>query len=108
MPKIYWGGSTLSCTPEALELDGQPVVTSSMERRLLLFLMDHPDTVLSRERLLQEVWGYEMAGITRTVDTHIKNLRAHMGVLAPLLTTVRGVGYRLDAHSHQAHLCRCA
>ena len=108
MPKICWGSSVLRCTPESMELDGKPVASSSMERQLLLFLIDHPDTVLSRERLLHEVWGYEQAGVTRTVDTHVKNLRAHMGDLAPLITTVRGVGYRLDAGSHQAHLCKCA
>lgn len=108
MPTLCWGGSVLRCTPDALLVDGKEVPASSMERRLLLFFLDHPDTALSRETLLREVWGYELAGVTRTVDTHVKTLRAHLGDLGALISTVRGVGYRLDAGLNQARLCRCA
>ncbi len=107
MSKLYYDGSVLSCTENELKLDGREVASSSMERRLLLFLMEHPDTAVSREELLREVWGYEMAGVTRTVDTHVKNLRAHLGELGPLIATVRGVGYRLDACANRACLCSC-
>lgn len=109
MPKLFYDGSVLFCTPDTLQLNGKEVGASGMERRLLLYLMDHPDTDHSRDELLREVWGYPLAGTTRTVDTHVKNLRAHLGGLSPLITTVRGVGYRLDATENQAALCnRCA
>lgn len=79
-----------------IRLRGREVPMPRMEQRLLLFFLEHPNTVLSRELLLREVWGYAFAGNSRTVDTHVKNLRAHLGELGNSIVTVRGVGYRMD------------
>jgi DNA-binding response OmpR family regulator len=63
------------------------------EYRLLLELAEHSGAVLSRERLLEEVWGYVWAGDTRLVDMHVRRLRAKIG--AETIETVRGAGYKL-------------
>ena len=102
MMKFVWNGAELSCGEDSVRLDGRELALSRMERKLLLYLARHPDTVLSRERLLREVWEYELPGATRTVDTHVKNLRARLGGLGDFIVTVRGVGYRLDTGAGRA------
>ena len=102
MMKIVWNGAELSSGKDSVRLDGRELALSRMERKLLLYLARHPDTVLSRERLLREVWEYELPGATRTVDTHVKNLRARLGGLGDFIVTVRGVGYRLDTGAGRA------
>ncbi|MCH5353977.1 MAG: winged helix-turn-helix transcriptional regulator [Acutalibacter sp.] len=107
MPKIVWESCLLVCTEGALTLNGTELSSSRMERKLLLFLLEHPNIPLSRELLLREVWDYETAGITRTVDTHIKMLRAHLGKMGALIVSVRGVGYCLDTKQEEAEICVC-
>lgn len=63
---------------------------------LLLFLSKNPNQVFKREQLLDKVWGYDFAGDTRTVDTHIKNLREKINFCEKSLKTVWGVGYKLE------------
>ena len=66
-----------------------------MEYELLKFLAQNPGRVFTRETLLSRVWGYEYYGGARTVDVHIRRLRAKLGEQhAPLISTVRSVGYR--------------
>ena len=72
---------------------GEPVGLTPTEYRLLLELAEHPGVVCSRERLLEEVWGYVWAGDTRLVDMHVRRLRAKVG--ADAIETVRGAGYKL-------------
>ena len=61
--------------------------------------MKHPNIVLTRNRLLEEIWGYDFSGETRTLDVHIRSLRQKLGSAGELIHTVRGVGYRLgDIH----------
>jgi two-component system alkaline phosphatase synthesis response regulator PhoP len=62
---------------------------------LLVFLLRHEDIVFSRERLLNQVWGFSYAGETRTVDTHIRTLRGKLGSAGALVKTVRGIGYKI-------------
>jgi DNA-binding response OmpR family regulator len=71
------------------------------EFELLRFLAQHPGRVFSRAQLLQEVWGYDYFGGTRTVDVHVRRLRAKLGVEhEALIGTVRNVGYRfVPAHA---------
>lgn len=80
---------------------GQSLSLTYTEFELLKHLVTHPGRVLTREHLLSEVWGYDYYGGTRTVDVHIRRLRAK---LAPefdgLITTVRNVGYRFQAERH--------
>ena len=72
---------------------GAPVALTPTEYRLLLELAEHPGVVCSRERLLEEVWGYVWAGDTRLVDMHVRRLRVKVG--ADRIETVRGTGYKL-------------
>ena len=72
---------------------GEPVALTATEYRLLLELAEHRGVVCSRERLLEEVWGYVWAGDTRLVDMHVRRLRVKVG--ADTIETVRGAGYKL-------------
>ncbi|HEU0192828.1 MAG TPA: response regulator transcription factor [Gaiellales bacterium] len=76
-----------------VRVGGEPVGLTPTEYRLLLELAEHPGTVCSRERLLEEVWGYVWAGDTRLVDMHVRRLRAKVGTGS--IETVRGAGYKL-------------
>jgi DNA-binding response OmpR family regulator len=74
---------------------GQPVDLTYMEYELLRFLVENMNRVWSREQLLSRVWGYDYFGGSRTVDVHIRRLRAKLGEeRASWITTVRSVGYR--------------
>jgi two-component system phosphate regulon response regulator PhoB len=75
-------------------VDGESVELTAKEFRLLATLMRRPGRVMTRERLLDEVWGSDITVTTRTIDTHLKRLREKLGVAGDLIETVRGVGYR--------------
>ncbi|QBI22014.1 response regulator transcription factor [Egibacter rhizosphaerae] len=80
-----------------VRLRGRPLDLTFREFELLKFLANHPGRVYTRSQLLQEVWGYDYFGGTRTVDVHIRRLRAKLGAeYEQLIGTVRGVGYKLD------------
>jgi DNA-binding response OmpR family regulator len=95
-------GSTVRLGPIALDVDsyqvsaqGRPLDLTYKEFELLRYLAERPGRVFTRPALLREVWGYDFYGGTRTVDVHIRRLRAKLGPeLEPLIETVRGVGYR--------------
>lgn len=78
-----------------VKVDGETVVLTLKEFELLKRLMMHQNIVLTRDRLLEEVWGYEFAGETRTLDVHIRSLRQKLGAAGELIQTVRGVGYQI-------------
>ena len=76
-------------------LDGAPLDLTFMEYELLRYLVEHPGRVWSREQLLSSVWGYDYFGGARTVDVHVRRLRAKLGEeRASWISTVRSVGYR--------------
>jgi DNA-binding response OmpR family regulator len=76
-------------------LAGSPVDLTYMEYELLRFLVEHPNRVWSREQILSKVWGYDYFGGSRTVDVHVRRLRAKLGEeRASWIVTVRSVGYR--------------
>jgi hypothetical protein len=77
-------------------LDGVELNLTRREFDLLRFLAEHPRRVYSRGQLLQAVWGYDFSGGGRTVDVHVRRLRQKLGSRGPSISTVRGVGYRLD------------
>jgi DNA-binding response OmpR family regulator len=95
-------GSTVRLGPIALDVDsyrvsaqGRPLDLTYKEFELLRYLAERPGRVFTRPALLREVWGYDFYGGTRTVDVHIRRLRAKLGPeLEQLIETVRGVGYR--------------
>lgn len=78
-----------------VKVDGTPVVLTLKEYEMLCKLINNPDTVFSRERLLEEIWGYEAEVETRTIDVHVRTLRQKLGAASDVVETVRGVGYRL-------------
>jgi two-component system phosphate regulon response regulator PhoB len=76
------------------QVDGEDIDLTAKEFRLLETLMRRPGRVMSRERLLDEVWGTDITVTARTIDTHLKRLREKLRGAGPLIETVRGVGYR--------------
>jgi DNA-binding response OmpR family regulator len=78
------------------KISGRSLDLTYKEFELLRYLQEHPNQVFTREQLLSEVWGYDYFGGTRTVDVHIRRLRAKLGEFEGLIGTVRNVGYRLD------------
>lgn len=81
------------------KINGRNLDLTFKEFELLRYLADHSGQVLTREQLLSEVWGYDYFGGTRTVDVHIRRLRAKLGEMESLITTVRNVGYMLTKES---------
>ena len=81
------------------KVNGRNLDLTFKEFELLRYLADHSGQVLTREQLLSEVWGYDYFGGTRTVDVHIRRLRAKLGEMESLITTVRNVGYMLTKES---------
>lgn len=76
-------------------VDEQSVVLTYKEFELLRKLIQNREIVLTRDQLLEEIWGYGFAGETRTVDVHIRTLRQKLGTAGDMIETVRGVGYRV-------------
>lgn len=76
--------------------DGEVVSLTLKEYELLKRLMENPNIVMTRDSLLEEIWGYDFDGETRTVDVHIRTLRQKLGNCGERIETVRGVGYRIS------------
>ena len=92
---VTYGELVLNLETYQAVIDGEPLDLTYMEYELLKFLAQHPGKVFTRETLLSRVWGYEYYGGARTVDVHIRRLRAKLGEEhANLIATVRSVGYR--------------
>ena len=92
---VEYGPLVLNLETYQAGIDGKPLDLTYMEYELLKFLATHPGKVFTRETLLSRVWGYEYYGGARTVDVHIRRLRAKLGEEhAGLIQTVRSVGYR--------------
>lgn len=80
------------------KVHGRTLDLTFKEFELLRFFATHPSRVFTREQLLSEVWGYDYFGGTRTVDVHVRRLRAKLGDMESLIGTVRNVGYRFTVH----------
>ena len=78
-----------------VRVNGKPVHLTSLEFKFLRALMQRRGRLQARDRLLNEVWGYESVIDTRTVDTHVRRLREKLGKAGDMIETVRGFGYRL-------------
>jgi DNA-binding response OmpR family regulator len=92
------GSLELDLATYQVHVDGSPVDFTYMEYELLRFLATHPNRVFTREALLTSVWGYDYFGGARTVDVHVRRVRAKLGAEhAQRLKTVRSVGYRFEA-----------
>jgi DNA-binding response OmpR family regulator len=92
---VEQSGLMLNLETYQASIEGRPLDLTYMEYELLKFLAQNPGKVFTREMLLSRVWGYEYYGGARTVDVHIRRLRAKLGEEhANLIQTVRSVGYR--------------
>lgn len=79
-----------------VSVSGEEVILTSTEYKLLMNLAERMGRVQSRELLLQNVWGYNYLGDTRTVDTHMTRLRTKLGAAGEMIKTVRGFGYKME------------
>jgi len=95
--EIAAGELAIDASGYTARLRGRPIDLTYKEFELLKYLVQHPGRVFTRAQLLQEVWGYDYYGGTRTVDVHVRRLRAKLGPEhEQLIGTVRNVGYRFD------------
>lgn len=93
----YRLGSLYVCPARhTVQVGGEAVCLTLKEYELLTCLLENKDKVLSRDMLLNTVWGYSFDGESRTVDVHIRTLRQKLGAAGELIETVRGVGYKIS------------
>lgn len=90
------GGIVMDKKRRTVMANGQEVVLTYKEFELLRLLIQNVNIVLERDRLLNEIWGYDFDGETRTLDVHIRTLRGKLGEAGSHIRTVRGVGYKLE------------
>jgi DNA-binding response OmpR family regulator len=93
---IKYAGLTVNMSGREVLVDGAPAQMTPKEYDLLFYLVRNKGIALSREKLLEEVWGYDFFGDDRTVDTHIKMLRTSLGPYRVFIVTLRGMGYKFD------------
>ena len=84
-----------------VKVDGQEVTLTLKEFEMLEKLVKNQHIVLTRDKLLEEIWGYDFDGETRTVDVHVRTLRQKLGSAGELIETVRGVGYRMGGKNEK-------
>ena len=91
----YQMGSLLVDVPRHIVMtDGTEVILTIKEFDLLVYLLKNTGIVLTRDQILEEVWGYDFDGETRTVDVHVRTLRSKLGNSGDMIQTVRGLGYK--------------
>lgn len=91
------GGLRVDFTGRIVTVDGERAQMTPKEYDLLFYMVRNRNIALSREKLINEVWGYDYFGDDRTLDTHMKLLRSSLGPYRGHLVTLRGVGYRFEA-----------
>lgn len=93
--RLTAGPITIDPARHEVSVNGKPINLTSLEFKLLRTLVQRRGRVQERDRLLNDVWGYESVIDTRTVDTHVRRLRRKLGKAANVIESVRGFGYRL-------------
>jgi DNA-binding response OmpR family regulator len=102
-PRVEHGGLSMNLETYQASIAGRVMDLTYMEYELLRFLATNPNRVFTRETLLSRVWGYEYYGGARTVDVHVRRLRAKLGEeYANLIQTVRSVGYKFGTNAERA------
>jgi DNA-binding response OmpR family regulator len=89
-------GLTIDFTARKVLINNEKIEMSPKEYELLFYFALNKNIALSREKLITEIWGYDFYGDNRTLDTHIKLLRKHLGRYSDLIVTIRGIGYRFE------------
>jgi DNA-binding response OmpR family regulator len=95
--KFQFEGLEVDISGREVYVNGEKASMTPKEYDLLFFLVKNKNIALSRDRLLEEVWGYDFFGDDRTVDTHIKMLRNSLGEYRKFIVTLRGMGYKFEA-----------
>jgi len=90
------GGLIVNLDEHTVTADGERVILTYKEFEMLRLFLSHPGIAFTRDQLMEEVWGMDYCGETRTVDMHIRTLRQKLGSYGDLIETVRNVGYRLE------------
>ena len=93
---MTFGELTIDTASHTVRVSGEEVSLTPKEFDLLVFLASNKGIALSREKILQKVWNYDYFGEDRTVDTHVKMLRGHLGKCRGYIATVWGIGYKFD------------
>jgi DNA-binding response OmpR family regulator len=94
--RIVSGGLEIDIAGRSVFVDGVKADMTPKEYELLFYLVNNAGIAISREKLLTDVWGYDFYGDDRTVDTHIKMLRASLGPYRDMIVTLRGMGYKIE------------
>ena len=95
--ELYGGGLRVDFTARLVYIGDKRVDMSPKEYDLLFYMLENRNIALSREKLINEVWGYDFYGDARTLDTHVKLLRKSLGEYSRYIVTIRGVGYRFES-----------
>lgn len=95
--EIELGGIKIDRASREVTIDNQRIELSVKEFELLLYFMTNKGIALSREKILNNVWNYDYFGDARTIDTHVKKLRAKLGEKGDLIKTIWGIGYKFEA-----------
>ena len=93
---LRFGPLVVDLVSHSVSYDGREVKLTAKEFLLLQYLLEHKGRVLSRDILLEDVWGYRYTGGTRTVDVHVRRLREKLPVLVDALVTIKQFGYKLE------------
>ena len=93
---MTFGELTIDTASHTVRVSGEEIALTPKEFELLVFLASNKGIALSREKILQKVWNYDYFGEDRTVDTHVKMLRGHLGKCRSYIATVWGIGYKFD------------
>lgn len=91
------GGIRIDKSAHQVTIDGRPIELSFKEFELLTYFVENAGIALSREKILNAVWNYDYFGDARTIDTHVKKLRAKLGDKGELIKTIWGMGYKFEA-----------
>lgn len=94
--KYVFEGLEIDMLGRVVMVDGEKKELTPKEYDLLVYLIKNKNIALSREKILNEVWGYDFFGEDRTVDTHVKMLRNSIGKYRDKITTIRGMGYKFE------------
>jgi len=94
--EINVNGIVVNALTHKVLVDGEPIQLSPTEYNLLVYLMQNTSKVISREKLLYDVWGSDYVGTLRTVDVHMARLRVKLGSKSNMLLAERGFGYKFE------------
>ena len=97
--KIEMGGIVIDKAAHEVSIDGKIVELSYKEFELLNYFMENKGIALSREKILNNVWNYDYFGDAKTIDTHVKKLRAKMGTKGEYIKTIWGMGYKFEVEN---------